>query len=110
MAAVLEPVPSPVQYTPKRSKTGKLLRPRPLTQALDTRDYLYHRLQTEHLNPSDHAKLTRAWQEACSLVRMLQGYGPPKSVPARNDPGAKPRKTKAPAGPIGLAPKTPAAE
>ena len=95
MMATLERSSSSVQYTPKLTKTGKLLRPRPLTQALNTRDFLYHRLQTEQLEPADHAKLTRAWMEACSLVRELQGYGKPKSVPARNDPDAKPRKAKA---------------
>lgn len=54
---------------------------------------------------ADKAKSALAWEKLEDRKRILRNRGLPKSVPARNDPGSKPRKAKSPVGPIGLAPK-----
>jgi len=84
----------PITESPK-AHIGVNPRPSPLTQALNIRDALYQRLQTEELCPADHAKLARAWNEACQLVREIQGHGKPRPVTARNDPDSAKAKARA---------------
>lgn len=94
-------------------------RPSALTQAFDQRD-LASKLALR-LDPGPTAKLGEirsccaalrdingVWNTCCDRIMVLQGRGKPKSVPARNDPGArKASKRTQSSGPIGLAPKQP---
>lgn len=72
-----------------RSNPGRQLR-----QVLDAQLLAITAAKQPDLEPKDLAQLLRAHADYTRLVSELTGRGKPKSVPARNDPTAKPAKSK----------------
>lgn len=78
---------------------------RSFRQLLDFQDNLHARLKSNTLTDAAAAQVARAWKELEALRMEKLGVGKPRPVPAKNDPGAKPKSRSTLPEPIGLKPE-----
>lgn len=69
-------------------------------QAVDWQRKLVKAADDPDISPANLAKLSRAWWEQEQIKRAIRGLGPPKSIPASNDPTLKRQRRQSPSGPV----------
>lgn len=85
-ASAEEVAANPTAQDAAAASNNSKSRPKPWAQAVWLQDLIRTAAESDECTPAALAQLARAWDVLEARKSVIRGHGPPKPVPAANDP------------------------